>query len=669
MNAQSTAGPLQTPAEAARPLVSLPATACALLACAALFVTGGGAWALPICALALLWTHFVAARWSRDSFAPWIVRLIAFTFVTFGPGARSSSGSDGLLDGQLVNLIGALAAVELAIQHWRSYPETRFPPCSIALSGLVFLAACNTFDGRIVPIIGPIFVTLQILAMRDLNRARQLPATASKNQTRVRFQSNLAVAACLVFVLCGGALMHGAMNRYKSELMSLGMNILRDRPLPQSVGISDRPQLGSRFDRPDSPQRVLRIEGDLDDPHLRAASFDFYSNGSWGPSLAARKAATLSKDQLQSNVKGKRVAITRLLDIEGNYLFAPLNSAGIIAGGGNEIEGENSSGLLRCDEEAPYRYQIVNSTKNIDGVPVHQGPLCAPLDEEMRARYLQLPPEIDPRVRTLAVSIVQNEIHPATQVEAIAEYLLSNHRYSREARRGGGDPVSRFLLEKRSAHCEYFAAATAILARCAGVPSRYVVGYFAHESDGAGGVVRQRDAHAWAECWIEGVGWVTVDATPGDGKPEALSPVAPWQRAWEWLQDGLEKFKSSAVKLSPRQWIGIVGALVALWLLVRWRPAARSRAANAPEKYSSPAQRLENLATRFEKSMTRRGIVLSPAHSWPRALSDAEQAAAARWANEYERVRFGTPHDDAAINALETDLSPIESDSMTRKSS
>jgi transglutaminase-like putative cysteine protease len=100
----------------------------------------------------------------------------------------------------------------------------------------------------------------------------------------------------------------------------------------------------------------------------------------------------------------------------------------------------------------------------------------------------------------------------------------------------GGDPVSNFLLDKRAAHCEYFASAAAVLLRCVGVPSRYVVGYYAHESDGDGLIVRQRDAHAWTECYIDGVGWVAVDATPAMGARKQAC-VAWWQRAWEKTQD------------------------------------------------------------------------------------------------------------------------------------
>jgi transglutaminase-like putative cysteine protease len=69
-------------------------------------------------------------------------------------------------------------------------------------------------------------------------------------------------------------------------------------------------------------------------------------------------------------------------------------------------------------------------------------------------------------------------------------------------------------------HCEYFATAMVILARAAGIPARYVTGYLQGERNRFSRrfVVRQSDAHAWAEVYFPGAGWVTFDATPAAGR-------------------------------------------------------------------------------------------------------------------------------------------------------
>src|SRR5690606_4532283 len=72
--------------------------------------------------------------------------------------------------------------------------------------------------------------------------------------------------------------------------------------------------------------------------------------------------------------------------------------------------------------------------------------------------------------------------------------------------------------------CEHFASSFAFFMRAAGVPARVVVGYQGgeiHPDDGYL-IVRQYDAHAWAEVWLEGRGWVRIDPT-ATVAPERIS--------------------------------------------------------------------------------------------------------------------------------------------------
>jgi hypothetical protein len=72
------------------------------------------------------------------------------------------------------------------------------------------------------------------------------------------------------------------------------------------------------------------------------------------------------------------------------------------------------------------------------------------------------------------------------------------------------------VFDKKKGYCEYFATATTLLLRLAGVPARYVTGYALRPFQRVGDhyVVRDSDAHAWAEAYLPGRGWVEVDATP-----------------------------------------------------------------------------------------------------------------------------------------------------------
>lgn len=84
----------------------------------------------------------------------------------------------------------------------------------------------------------------------------------------------------------------------------------------------------------------------------------------------------------------------------------------------------------------------------------------------------------------------------------------------------GEDPVTCFLMRTRKGYCVHFASAAVLFLRELGVPARYVTGYvvrskdFQSSGDSYAAYVKDSDAHAWAEIYLEQVGWVPIDVTP-----------------------------------------------------------------------------------------------------------------------------------------------------------
>ncbi len=108
---------------------------------------------------------------------------------------------------------------------------------------------------------------------------------------------------------------------------------------------------------------------------------------------------------------------------------------------------------------------------------------------------------------------------PYTMAKAIQAYLQKNYEYSLNpsAPPEGTDFVSYFLLQERRGYCTYFATAMTVMARMAGIPARYVEGYQVagtNKNDDGSFTVLASDAHAWAELYFEGIGWIPFDATP-----------------------------------------------------------------------------------------------------------------------------------------------------------
>lgn len=79
----------------------------------------------------------------------------------------------------------------------------------------------------------------------------------------------------------------------------------------------------------------------------------------------------------------------------------------------------------------------------------------------------------------------------------------------------GSSPVDQFLFETRKGFCEHYASSFALLMRASGVPARVVIGYQGGEYNAEGDywIIRQLDAHAWVEIWVEEKGWIRVDPT------------------------------------------------------------------------------------------------------------------------------------------------------------
>jgi protein-glutamine gamma-glutamyltransferase len=109
-------------------------------------------------------------------------------------------------------------------------------------------------------------------------------------------------------------------------------------------------------------------------------------------------------------------------------------------------------------------------------------------------------------------------------VRLVSEFFKKNFEYSLELPKvqKNSTPLSNFLLDHRSGHCEYFASATSLLLRSVGIPTRYAVGYSVHEYSPSEKeyVVRARNAHAWVMAYVNG-SWVTVDTTPAFRQPQS----------------------------------------------------------------------------------------------------------------------------------------------------
>ncbi len=134
--------------------------------------------------------------------------------------------------------------------------------------------------------------------------------------------------------------------------------------------------------------------------------------------------------------------------------------------------------------------------------------------------HVELPGGYNPRTLALAQALRREHgsgpQSNAALIDAVMERLRTGgYTYTLDPGVYGQHTADEFWFDKREGFCEHIASSFVILMRAMDIPARIVTGYQGGELNGVDGywTVRQRDAHAWAEVWLQGRGWVRVDPT------------------------------------------------------------------------------------------------------------------------------------------------------------
>lgn len=96
---------------------------------------------------------------------------------------------------------------------------------------------------------------------------------------------------------------------------------------------------------------------------------------------------------------------------------------------------------------------------------------------------------------------------------ALNLYRTKGFIYTLNPPKPGEHALDDFLFSSKRGFCEHYATSFVYLMRAAGVPARLVTGYQGGEVNEDYLIVRQSNAHAWAEVWLGNAGWVRIDPT------------------------------------------------------------------------------------------------------------------------------------------------------------
>ena len=284
-----------------------------------------------------------------------------------------------------------------------------------------------------------------------------------------------------------------------------------------------------------SDRTVLRVEprDGLPVPFLlREATYDIYNSSTW---LATGAGFTPIQPDTDGETwkfatgrgPGERVTVSAYLNRGRGVLALP--------GGAFELDrlavvsvSRNRLGAVRVEEGLG----LITYTALFGPDGPLDGP---PIDTDLR-----IPAQEAAVVAPIAAELGLAGVPPSEAVKRVEGFFKQNFRYSlwKRERPRHGTALGEFLQTTRAGHCEYFASATVLLLRAAGVPARYAVGFSVQEWSRLERrwIVRARHAHSWALAYVDGA-WREVDTTPSlwaDTERDEASVFEPLRDLWSW---------------------------------------------------------------------------------------------------------------------------------------
>jgi protein-glutamine gamma-glutamyltransferase len=448
------------------------------------------------------------------------------------------------------------------------------------------------------------------------------------------------------------------------------------------TGLDDQMSPGSISDLSlsDEPAFRVRFEGPLPNPEARywrgpvLHDFDGYT---WRriPGQAA-----LSQ---RSEYLGPALHYHVMLEAHSRNWLYGLDSVKSVSQRGARIDFDGQIRMFRA-VTAPLSY---------DAESYLNSRFTQPLSILGRRIDTRLPKDRNPRTLALAASMRAQASDDSAYTRAVLNYFRDGgFRYTLTPPLLDYNSIDDLLFNTRLGFCGHFASAYVTLMRAAGIPARVVTGYLGGEWNSVGNylLVRQSGAHAWAEVWLEGRGWVRIDPTavvaparlqqglrdllPGSGSVASrVIQGSAWLRAmrdrWDatnnWWQERVINF-NLGTQLDLMRYLGLgtvdyqqlallLVSGAGLWVLAAVLWLRRKPRLVKPDEVA-------RLWLKFIAILGRHGLTI-PAHEPPLRIALRASRVLPGLADpirdftqRYLRLRYGKPDWDADLAALRNDL-------------
>ena len=289
--------------------------------------------------------------------------------------------------------------------------------------------------------------------------------------------------------------------------------------------------------------------------YLKARIFDYFDGSRWKATLDLGNKQLLEHGELILTERDATIEAEQVVEVEVEVDLSdeiPLADRVSRLRFPSTVLSVDPRGLVRAPDELKR-----GTAYSFSHLPVYyqRRPTSKPLEPAKLTPNKQLPELFDPAIHDLAREVTNGTRSSYDRALAIETHLQTEYSYSLQSAFESQNftPLSDFLFNTRSGHCEYFASAMAMMLRSVDIPARLVTGFAVHHYNPLTGLyeVRALHGHAWVEAWIEDAGWVSFQPTPGYTMPQEPEEDADRGTTSEELGQYLDQLSSLEEVIAP----------------------------------------------------------------------------------------------------------------------
>jgi transglutaminase-like putative cysteine protease len=465
-------------------------------------------WVSLLCAATLAWRGYITLRGKRMPSSLVLLPIAAGAMAGVQFSYQTLLGRDAG-----VAMLVLLVAFKMLEMHARRDLYVVIFLCFfLVLTNFFYAQGIGTAVLMIVAVLA--LLTTQI-SFQFTGAVPPLRARLAMSGRMLLFAAPVAIAMFFVFPRLGGPLwsMPG------SGGSGGGKSGLSERMAPgqmSNLAMSDDPAFRVRFDGPVPDKARL---------YWRGLVLDAFDGTAW-----TRGGSRPGLDNVSLRVRGEAVRYELTLEPSDTRWLFTLDMPGHLP----EIDGYRSmvSHQIELTSDRALEGRVRYAMTSYPDYTLDGGATLVEANQ-----WLLLPYGYNPKA--LAAGLALRKIaDPGERVNTVLrQFREQPYSYTLEPPLLGRHSVDEFLYGTRAGFCEHYSGAFVFLMRAAGIPARVVTGYQGGEVNPIDGfmTVRQSDAHAWAEVWMQGRGWVRVDPTAAVA-PErvrrnlasAVQPPAPF---------------------------------------------------------------------------------------------------------------------------------------------